>query len=152
MKLVGLRSEWKIIDFEASRIDRDWTRLSISVGLPLSSVWPRLDSSLYISWSASEPCLSVTVLCCSAGFVTRFKTEQGINQKFLVKLKEAATETKSQSMHRKTPAVSRGEASFVFLSSVERRKKGTLGRMFLSQQTIGFYLFGKKVRIHVSKP
>jgi transposase len=41
-----------------------------------------------VSWFASELCLSVTMLCCSAGFVTRTKIEQHIILKFLVKLKK----------------------------------------------------------------
>jgi hypothetical protein len=52
----------------------------------------RLDSSLYVSWFVSELCLSVTKLCCSAGFVARMKIEQRINLKFLVKLKKTPTE------------------------------------------------------------
>jgi hypothetical protein len=47
----------------------------------------RLESSLYVSWFASELCLSVTMLCCSARFVARIKIEQHINLKFPVKLK-----------------------------------------------------------------
>jgi hypothetical protein len=48
----------------------------------------RLDSPLCVILFASELCLSVTMLCCSAGFVTRMKIEQCINLKFLVKLKK----------------------------------------------------------------
>jgi hypothetical protein len=48
----------------------------------------RLDSSLYISWFASELCLSAAMLCCSVGFVTRVKIEQCINPKYVVKLRK----------------------------------------------------------------
>jgi ribosome-binding protein aMBF1 (putative translation factor) len=39
-----------------------------------------------------ELCLSVTMLCCSAGFVTMMKIEQRINLKFIVKLRKTPTE------------------------------------------------------------
>jgi hypothetical protein len=48
----------------------------------------RLDWSLCIKWFASELCFSVTVLCCSAGFMTTTKIKQRVNLKFLVKLKK----------------------------------------------------------------
>jgi hypothetical protein len=58
-------------------LQKKYTYLVLNVGL---------DSSLYVSWFASEFCLSVTMLCCSMGFV--MKIEQCINLKFLVKLKK----------------------------------------------------------------
>jgi hypothetical protein len=39
-----------------------------------------------------ELCLSVTVLCCTAGFVTGMKIKQRIDLKFLVKLKKFSQE------------------------------------------------------------
>jgi hypothetical protein len=38
-KLVGVGSKWKVIDHEPFQTEQDWTRLSLSVGLPLSFVW-----------------------------------------------------------------------------------------------------------------
>jgi hypothetical protein len=52
------------------------------------SNWTRLDPSLYVSWFASELCLSVTMMCCSAGFMTSMRIKQRINLKFLVKLEK----------------------------------------------------------------
>jgi hypothetical protein len=58
--LVGAGSKWKVINLEPSQSNK--------------------------TGFASELCLIVTMLCCSAGFVTRMKLEQRVNLEFLVKL------------------------------------------------------------------
>jgi hypothetical protein len=45
-----------------------------------------LESYFYNSLFAFELCLSLTMLCSSAGFVTRMKIEQRINLKFLANM------------------------------------------------------------------
>jgi hypothetical protein len=79
-----------------------------AIDLEASAIEQRLDSSLYVNWFASELCLSVTVLCCSAVLVARMRIEQGINLKFLVKPEgKKHSETLRQSLHWKTPNLPR---------------------------------------------
>jgi hypothetical protein len=54
-----------VIHLEASHTERD-------------------QNPVYVSWFSSELCLSVTMLSCSAEFVTRKKAKQYINFKCLV--------------------------------------------------------------------